>query len=85
MLKFVYTVGHFCKRLLHKHETLPFTRVNVEALNATKPVFGISLVASLDKILIKKRITKVLISLRGCVDWSAPLIVLKSRIQDFSC
>ena len=27
--------SHFCKRLLHKHETLPFTRVNVEALSKT--------------------------------------------------
>ena len=25
-------VGHFCKHLLQKHETLPFIRVNVEAL-----------------------------------------------------
>ena len=33
MLKFVKMVGHFCKRLLHKHETLSFTRVNVEALD----------------------------------------------------
>ena len=28
-------MGHFCKRLLHKHETLPFTHVNVEALVLT--------------------------------------------------
>ena len=28
MLKFVQTVGHFCKRLFHKHKLLPFTRVN---------------------------------------------------------
>ena len=27
-------VGYFCKRLLHKQETLLFTRVNVEALLA---------------------------------------------------
>ena len=25
-------VGQFCKRLLQKHETVPFTRVNVAAL-----------------------------------------------------
>ena len=34
----------------------------------------ISLVASLDMILSNKRITKALISLRRCVDWSAPLL-----------
>ena len=28
----VQTVGQFCKRLLQKHETVPFTRVNVAAL-----------------------------------------------------
>ena len=32
MLKFFLTVGQFCKRLLQKHETVPFTRVNVAAL-----------------------------------------------------
>ena len=29
-LSHVKTVDHFCKRLLHKHKTFPFTRVNVE-------------------------------------------------------
>ena len=31
-------------------------------------------IASLDMILSKKRITKVLISLCGCAGWSAPLL-----------
>ena len=31
--------------------------------------------ASLDMILSKKRITKALISLRGCAGWSVPLLV----------
>ena len=39
MLKFVLTVGHFCKRLLHKYEKLPFTRVNVEALSTNVLTF----------------------------------------------
>ena len=34
----------------------------------------ISFVASLDRILPKKRITKVLISLPRCAGWSAPLL-----------
>ena len=32
LLKFVQSVGQFCKRLLQKHKTVPFTRVNVTAL-----------------------------------------------------
>ena len=35
MLKFVVTVGQLCKRLLQKHKTVPFTRVNVAALVST--------------------------------------------------
>ena len=34
----------------------------------------ISLVASLDMILSKMGMTKALISLRGCVGWSAPVL-----------
>ena len=34
----------------------------------------ISLIASLDMILSRKRITKALIRLRGCAGWSAPLL-----------
>ena len=34
----------------------------------------ISLEASLDMTLSKKRITKALISLRGCAGWSAPVL-----------
>ena len=36
--------------------------------------FESSLEASLDMILSSKRITKVLISLRGCAGWSASLL-----------
>ena len=43
----------------------------------------ISLVASLDIKLSEKRITKVLISLRGCADWSVPLLFLNLRRQVF--
>ena len=32
VVMFVKTVGQFCKRLLQKHETVPFTCVNVAAL-----------------------------------------------------
>ena len=35
----------------------------------------ILLVASLDMILYKKRITKAMISLSGCADWSVPLLL----------
>ena len=55
-------------------------------LNVKKPVFRISdeerlnpissatVVVSLDMILSKKQITKVLISLHRCAGWSAPLL-----------
>ena len=33
-----------------------------------------SLVASVDKLVSKKRITKALIKLRGCAGWSAPVL-----------
>ena len=39
------------------------------------------LVASLDMILSKKRITKALISLRVRADWSAPLLFANHRRQ----
>ena len=44
----------------------------------------ISLVASLDMVLSNKRITKVLIRLRGCAGWSAPLLFANPRRQVFS-
>ena len=44
----------------------------------------ISLVASLDMILFNQQITKMLISLRGCTGWSAPLL-LESPKDKFSC
>ena len=37
--------------------------------------------AKLDMILYKKRITKVLIRLRGCAGWSAPLLFANPRRQ----
>ena len=43
----------------------------------------ISLEASLDMILFIKRITKVLIRLRGCTGWSAPLLFSNPRRQVF--
>ena len=44
----------------------------------------ISLVASLDIELHKTRITKVLIRLRGCAGWSAPVLFANPRRQVFS-
>ena len=44
----------------------------------------ILLVASLDIILSKKRITKALIRLRGCAGLSAPLLFANHRRQVFS-
>ena len=43
-----------------------------------------SLAASLDMILSKKRITKMLIRLRGCAGWSTPLLVANLQRQVFS-
>ena len=42
-------------------------------------------VASLHMILSKKRITKVLIRMRGCAGWSAPVLFANPRWQVFSC
>ena len=41
------------------------------------------LVASLGMILSNKPITKVLIRLRGCAGWSAPLLLANPRRQVF--
>ena len=43
-----------------------------------------SLVASLDMILSKKRITKALIRLRGCAGWSVPVLFTNPQRQVFS-
>ena len=47
-------------------------------------LFEISLVACLDKILFNKLITKVLISLGGCSDWSASLLCATPLKDRFS-
>ena len=47
----------------------PFSSASETSLN-----IEVSLEASLDIILSSKRITKALISLRGCAGWSAPLL-----------
>ena len=46
----------------------------VSSATETSLKIEISPVASLHMILSKKRITKVLIRLRGCAGWSAPLL-----------
>ena len=43
----------------------------------------ISLIARLHMILSKKGITKVLIRLRGCAGWSAPVLFANLRRQVF--
>ena len=43
----------------------------------TRQKIEISLVASLDMILSNKRTTKAQIRMRGCADWSAPLLFAK--------
>ena len=45
----------------------------------------ISLVASLDRILSKKRKTKVLIRLRGCAGWSDPLLFALCYLRYMRC
>ena len=44
----------------------------------------IPLVASLNMVLSKTRITKALIRLRGCAGWSAPVLFANPRKQVFS-
>ena len=46
----------------------------VSSASETSYNIEISLEASLDIILPRNRITKALISLRGCTGWSAPLL-----------
>ena len=50
----------------------------------TSQKFAILPVASLDMILNKKLITKVLISQPGCAGWSAPLLLANPQKQVFS-
>ena len=47
----------------------------VPSATETSEKIEIKLVANLDRILSKKRITKGLISLRGCAGWSAPMLI----------
>ena len=46
-------------------------------------MIGISLVASLNIILSNKWITKALIRLGGCADWSGAFVVSKPPKTDF--
>ena len=50
----------------------------------TSSKFEIALVASLDMVLFKKQITKVLTRLCGSAGWSAPLLFTTSRRHVFS-
>ena len=50
----------------------------------TSKKIAILLIANLDMIVFRKRITKALISLRGCAGWSAPLLSANSRRLVFS-
>ena len=56
----------------------------VSLATETSKKFQISLEASLDMILYKKRITKALIRLRECAGWFAPLLFANLRRQVFS-
>ena len=51
---------------------------------ATQVKIDISLEAGIDMIFSKKRITKALISLRGCAGWSGPVLLANPRRQVFS-
>ena len=53
--------------------------IRVSLATETSYKIGISLVASLDMILSKERMTKVLISLCRCAGWSAPLLFANSE------
>ena len=55
----------------------------VSSAKETSQKSEISLVASLDMILLDKRITKALISLHGCAGLSASLLFAKNRRQGF--
>ena len=55
----------------------------VSPASDTNQIIEISLVASLDMILLDKRITQALISLRGCAGWSAPVLFANHRKRVF--
>ena len=56
---------------------------SVSSATATSYKIEISLVASQDRVLTKKRITKALISLRRCAGWSALLLFANPLRQVF--
>ena len=58
--------------------------IPVSSATGTSYKIEISLAASFDMVLSKKRITKALIRLRGCAGWSAPLLFANSQRQVFS-
>ena len=87
----IYTSAHAQLNLHWSHYKIVPRRekpvVGVSDKARLKPVSlatEISREASLDMILFKKRITKALISLRGCAGWSAPLLFANPRRQVFS-
>ena len=57
---------------------------SISSATETREIVEISLVGSLHTLLSKKRITKALISLRGCAGWSAPLLFANLQRQVFS-
>ena len=56
----------------------------VSSATGTSQKIEILLVASLEIILSNKRITKVLIRLRICAGWSAPVLFANLRRRDYS-
>ena len=56
----------------------------VSSATETNLKIEISLVASLDIVLYKTRITKALIRLRGCAGWSTTVLFANPRRQVFS-
>ena len=65
VVKFVSMVGRFCKRLLQKHETVLFTRVNVAALllklfkKIDKRIFDLTEVSKAEQMVILQFTTPV--------------------------
>ena len=62
----------------------------VSSATETSKKIKIALIANLDMMLSKKRITKALIRLHGCAGWSAPLLFANprgqvSRIKAYIC
>ena len=85
------------RNMIHEHESLlhlglvatkpvfgVFEKARLKPVSSVTQTilkFEIPLVASLDMILSKKRITKALIRLRGCAGWSAPVLFANHRRQ----